>query len=101
MRFSQRSVAIALMAWILALTAADVAWAQSRELTGRVVGVDAKRLTIEKRGDRLRFVRAEKTRIGGAKSSWGDLAVGDWVTVEWKLADNPPRAYRVTVLPGL
>ena len=56
-------------------------------------------------GDKLQFERVETTRIlderkaKKKKASWKDLALGDRVTIHWKMMDKPRKAYEVIVLP--
>ena len=77
--------------------------AQEREFSGKIQELGADGLLLRnRRGDEIRFQRVPETRVSGregAQEGWGQLRVGDRATVRWKLADSPPVAYRVIVLP--
>ena len=77
--------------------------AQEREFSGMIQDLGAGGLLLRnRRGDEIRFQRVPETRVSGregAQGGWGQLRVGDRATVRWKLADSPPVAYRVIVLP--
>ena len=83
----------------LVLFAAGSASAQMREFTGRIVQVDFSGITVDSRaGDRLTFVPAASVLVQGAKRRWGELKPNDWVSVSWKMMDEPRIAYAVVVL---
>jgi hypothetical protein len=72
--------------------------AQARDFTGVVERAGGKKLVVLNRmGDSVAFTRVEQTKVRGAKSSWGDLAKGDRVTVTWK---ENRQAQSVRVLPA-
>lgn len=97
-RLRARAVAVGFAAAV-ALLAAGPAGADHRDFAGRVKKVSKKRVTVENRmGDRRSFVRGEKTRVRGGRSSWDGLAPGDEVIVDWHLEDRPARARRVRVI---
>jgi len=76
---------------------------QAREFSGTIQEVDAGGLLLQnRRGDEIRFQRVPETRVsgrGGQNASWSGLRAGERATVRWKLADSPPVAYEVIVLP--
>ncbi len=81
-----------------ALLAAPVVAQGLREFSGRVTAVSGSSIQVENRqGDALAFQKAANVAVGGSKSQWGALAVGDAVTVSWKLEDQPRTAHRVRV----
>ena len=89
-----------LMVVALSFAFATVASAQMREFTGRIERVSAGQLVVGNRaGDQLSFAAASGVVVRGAKSSWGELAKGDFVTVSWKLDDEPRKAHAVVVRP--
>jgi hypothetical protein len=91
---------LALLACALALGMAAVAQAQGREFVGEIVQKSGSTLVVEdRRGERARFERGEKTVVEG-KKDWEALARGDDVIVRWKLGEGPRRALRVTVIGG-
>ncbi len=97
---------IALLVFVLPAVLPAVAAAQYREFTGRVQKINKKKMIIDNRmGDKLAFERLEETKVGdtsGAdkpKAKWNDLKSDDWVTVRWKMMDQPRKAYEVIVLP--
>ena len=86
--------ALALLCASLVLPLA--ASAQMREFTGVVERAGGKKLVVGNRmGDSVGFSRIEGTKVTGTKSSWGDLAKGDRVTVSWQ---KNRQAHRVRVL---
>ena len=96
---------LALALFVLPLAIADVAVAQDREFTGKIAEVTQSALVVDSRmGDELRFERTGETVVSGRSgerrpASWADLEPGDWVSVRWKLEDEPRKAYEVIVLP--
>jgi len=99
-----RGLAVALL--VLPVLTAGVASAQYREFTGKIDKIKKNGLIIDNRmGDKLQFERVETTRIlderkaKKKKASWKDLALGDWVTIHWKMMDKPRKVYEVIVLP--
>jgi hypothetical protein len=102
--FVARGLAVALL--VLPVLTAGAAAAQYRDFTGKVDKIEKNALIIDNRmGDKLQFERVETTRIVDErnakkkKASWQDLALGDWVTIHWKMMDKPRKAYEVIVLP--
>jgi hypothetical protein len=45
------------------------------------------------------FGRSEATTVTGARTSWQAIEKGDWVSVSWKMVDEPRIAYKVVVMP--
>jgi hypothetical protein len=89
---------LALLTLLSPLWAADPAFAQRRDFVGRVVSIDAQSLGVkDRRGNEMRFVRAENTVVEG-KSEWGAIAPGDKVLVRWNLTSGIAR--HVVVLEG-
>ena len=88
---------------------AEPALAQYREFSGKIAKVGKKKLSVDSRaGEQVRFRKTNATVVSdqrpprlrhSPREAWADLRVGDWVVVEWKLADEPRRAYRIIVLP--
>ena len=77
------------------------ALAQYREFTGRIDKIDSKKVIVDNRqGDKVSFnYLAENAVEGQGKTKWEELKKGDWVTVSWKMADKPRKAYKVSVMP--
>jgi len=99
MRLPRRQLATALVAALGIALAAGEALADHRDFAGKVREVSKKRVTIENRmGDRRSFVRGEKTKVRGRRSSWEGMRPGDEVIVDWHLEDRPARARRVRVI---
>ena len=69
-----------------------------REFTGTVAAAGGSSITVDRGGDKVSFARTDATQVSGARSAWSVIAVGDRVSVSWKLEDKPPKAYRVRVL---
>ena len=102
---------LALVAFAVAAGAVvvpGVASAQYRPFSGRIDKIDGRKMIVDNRqGDKLTFEKAEDPKvtvqegaeIKGTRESWDDLKKGDWVTVSWKMMDNPRKAYEVEVLP--
>jgi hypothetical protein len=90
-----RILGAAILSLLLALPAA----AQGlRDFSGQITSAGGQTIQVKNRqGDSLGFQRAPGTVVSGAKSSWEGLAVGDSVTVSWKLSDQPRVAHRVRV----
>ena len=68
------------------------------DFTGQVRSATAEQLAVERAGDRVTFRRVRDTVVAGKRKAWSEIEVGDTVAVWWRLADKPPRAYRVTVI---
>lgn len=84
----------------LALAAAAPASAQTREFTGKVDAITAKKIIIDNRqGDKVSFNKVDETVVEGEKTTWEDIKKGEWATVEWKFIDKPRKAYKVIVIP--
>jgi hypothetical protein len=91
---------IALLSLGLLLGSAVAAHAQSREFTGMVDEISAKKIIIDNRqGDKVSFEKLDSTTVEGEKTKWEDIKKKDWVVVEWKFTDKPRKAYKVTVTP--
>lgn len=94
------ALAASSLAMGLLVAQVGVASAQMRDFSGRIQKVSADKLVVDNRsGDMLTFVPADGVAVRGGKSSWAALAKKDWVTVSWKIGDEPRKAYRVVVLP--
>ncbi|HTY19459.1 MAG TPA: hypothetical protein VMH82_17165 [Myxococcota bacterium] len=90
---------IAVLSLGLSLVSA-AAHAQSREFSGVVDEISAKKLIVDNRkGDKVPFEKLDSTVVEGEKTKWEDIKKKDWVTVEWKFTDKPRKAYKVTVTP--
>lgn len=91
--------------WVLVAAAlppilSTPASAEYREFSGKVSEISGDELVIDnRRGDRVSFKRSGATKVTGAKQSWQAIARGDWVSVSWKMVDNPRVAYEVVVMP--
>ncbi len=84
----------------LALAGAAPASAQTREFTGKVDSISAKKIIIDNRqGDKVSFNKVDETVVEGEKTTWEDIKKGEWATVEWKFVDKPRKAYKVIVIP--
>ena len=63
-------------------------------------------LVDNRQGDKVKFIRDDTSAVvdesGGAtpKTEWDKLANGDYVSVCWKITDDPRKAYKVTVMPA-
>ena len=81
------------------LVAPSVASAQTREFTGRIDKISAKKMIVDNRmGDKVSFVYAKgETTVEGTKTEWKKLKKKDWVHVSWKFIDKPRKAYKVVV----
>jgi hypothetical protein len=83
---------------------------EMREFTGLLQNMKKGKkggfLVDNRQGDKVKFIRDDTSAVvdesGGAtpKTEWDKLANGDYVSVCWKIADNPRKAYKVTVLPA-
>jgi hypothetical protein len=99
-RAGRAALALGVAALLAGALGAAPAHADHRDFAGRVKKISGKRVTVENRmGDRRSFVRGEKTRVRGGRSSWEGLRPGDEVIVDWHLEDRPARARRVRVVP--
>ncbi len=85
-----------LLAGLLCLLAA--APASARDFAGRVASVSGSSLRVESRmGDSRSFQKGPRTKVTGARNSWGELRPGDSVVVSWSLSDSKPVAHQVRV----
>jgi hypothetical protein len=76
------------------------ALAQYREFAGKVDNITEKQIIVDNRkGDKLKFNKVDETAVEGQKTAWADVKKGDWVSVSWKMSDNPRKAYKVNVMP--
>lgn len=99
-RKGAQMMALALFASIVSIAFAQSAQAQMREFVGMVDNVSDKKVIVDNRkGDKVSFNKVEETAVEGEKTKWEDLKKKDWVTVSWKMADKPRKAYKVVVLP--
>jgi hypothetical protein len=55
-------------------------------------------LVDNRKGDTISFVRSDETVVVGVKKSWQAIEKNDWVSVSWKMMDDPRVAYRVDVM---
>jgi hypothetical protein len=89
-----------LVAVALPLILSNQASAEYREFSGKVSEISGDKLVIDnRRGDRVSFKRSGATTVTGVKKSWQAIGQGDWVSVSWKMVDNPRIAYKVVVMP--
>lgn len=95
----RRLMILAAVALAAVVLVPSIASAQMREFTGRVDKVNKKQMIVDNRmGDKVKFVYAKgETVVEGTKESWKKLRSKDWVTVSWKMIDNPRKAYKVVV----
>jgi hypothetical protein len=107
MRSCLRWIALtAVAALVLPVAMVSVASAQYREFTGKVDKINSEKMIVDNRmGDKLTFEHLDETKVSDTsgdddkKEKWRDLKKDDWVTVKWKMMDNPRKAYEVIVLP--
>ena len=102
MRRFARCVALAATVLLVAapLVVPSVASAQMREFTGQIKSIDKKKFIVDNgMGDKLKFVPADDVAVSGEKEDYKKLRSRDWVTISWKLIDNPRKAYKIIVLP--
>ena len=94
-----RLMILAAVALAAAILAPSIASAQMREFTGRVDKINKKQMIVDNRmGDKVKFVYAKgETVVEGTKERWKKVKNKDWVTVSWKMIDNPRKAYKVVV----
>jgi hypothetical protein len=73
-----------------------------KDFTGRIDKISKKKMIVDNRmGDKLTFVYVNGvTVVEGEKAEWSKLKKKDWVTVTWKMIDNPRKAYKVVVIPN-
>lgn len=94
-----RTVLIALIALAVPLVMSSDASAQYRAFAGTVQRISSKEIRVESRkGDTVSFVRTDATVVVGKKKSWGAIEKNDWVSVSWKMMDDPRVAYRIDVM---
>ena len=95
-----RTALIAFFAMALPLLMSGDASAQYRAFAGKVREISGNKILVENRkGDAISFVRSDETVVMGEKKSWQAIEKNDWVSVSWKMMDNPRVAYRVDVMP--
>ena len=110
MRDWPRLLALILLALcVLSVAPAAPVWAQSREFSGKIDKIGKRRMVVDSgMGEKVRFRRTNATAVSdqrpprlraSPRKAWEDLRAGDWVAVEWQLADKPRKAYRIVVLP--
>ncbi len=94
-----RLMMLAAVALAAAILAPSIASAQMREFTGRVDKINKKQMIVDNRmGDKVKIVYAKgETVVEGTKEAWKKVKSRDWVTVSWKMIDNPRKAYKVVV----
>jgi len=98
---SGRIALLALLAVVMPALLARAQSAEFRDFSGTVSAISKDKMVIDnRRGDRVSFVRAETTTVTGAKQTWQAIAVGDSVSVSWKMTDQPRIAHKVVVLPA-
>jgi hypothetical protein len=97
------AVSFALFAFVALVAPALLpgrAAAQTREFTGKVDKISKKEMIVDNRmGDKVKFLKLDDTVVEGEKKDWKNVKKSDWVTVHWKMADKPRKAYKVVVLP--
>lgn len=95
-----RLTAFVLFVFALGLALPLAAQAQYREFSGKVDRISGSQLMVDNRqGDKLKFAIPEDVNVSGEKTELGDIRKGDWVSVDWKMMDNPRKAYNIRVLP--
>ncbi len=95
-----RTALFACLAMALPLVMSSDASAQYRAFAGKVQRISSKEIRVESRkGDKVSFVRTDATVVVGEKKSWGAIEKNDWVSVSWKMMDEPRVAYRIVVMP--
>ena len=103
MRASQSLPRIALFAIAVAaivVAGSGAAQAQIRDFSGRIVQVSGSQLIVDSAGDKIAFVPVANVKVTGRRSSVGELKKNDRVTISWKLADSPRKAYKIVVHPA-
>ncbi len=100
-KIARRTALFAILALVLPLALPSVASAQMREFTGKVDKITKKgKLIVDNRkGDKLSFMKIDTTEVTGEVTEWGKIKKNMWVTVSWKMIDNPRKAYKVHVMP--
>ncbi len=99
-KISGRVAVWVLIAVALPLILTSDASAEFREYSGKVTEISGDKLVIDNRqGDRVSFGRSDATTVTGEKQSWQAIERGDWVSVSWKMVDEPRIAYKVVVTP--
>ena len=85
---------------LIAATLPLAASAQYREFTGRIDQISKKKMIVDNRmGDKVSFVPGEPSLVSGeGRTAWSKLKRNDWVSVSWKMIDEPRIAYKVKVL---
>ncbi len=100
-KVSGRIASLALLAVVVPALLASAQSTEFRDFSGTVSAITSDKMVIDnRRGDRVSFVRTDKTRVTGAKQSWQAIEVGDAVSVAWKMTDQPRIAHKVVVLPA-
>ena len=95
-----RTALFACLAMTLPLVMSSDASAQYRAFAGKVQKISKKTILVDNRkGDQISFVHTDATVVVGEKKSWGAIEKNDWVSVSWKMVDEPRIAYRIVVMP--
>jgi len=95
-----RTVLIAFLATAVPLVMSSDVSAQYRAFAGKVQKISKNEIQVDNRkGDKISFVRTDATVVVGEKKSWGAIEKNDWVSVSWKMMDDPRVAYRIDVMP--
>ncbi len=95
-----RTVLIASFAILVPLVMSSDASAQYRAFAGKVRNISKSEIQVDNRkGDKISFVRTDATVVVGEKKSWRAIEKNDWVSVSWKMMDDPRVAYRIVVMP--
>jgi hypothetical protein len=99
-RFAISMALVACVALVAPLLLPGSAAAQTREFTGKVDKISKSEVIVDNRmGDKVKFEKLDSTAVEGEKKDWKSVKKNDWVTVHWKMADKPRKAYKVVVLP--
>ncbi len=99
-KVSGRIAVQVLIALALPLILSSDASAEFREFSGKVTEISGNKMVIgNRRGDRVSFRRSDATIVTGVKKSWQAIEKGDWVSVSWKMVDEPRVAHKVVVMP--
>ena len=99
-RFAVSMALVACVALVAPVLLPGSAAAQTREFTGKVDKISKNEVIVDNRmGDKVKFEKLDNTAVEGEKKEWKNVKKNDWVTVHWKMADKPRKAYKVIVLP--
>ena len=99
-KVGSRTALFALFAIVLPLAMSSAASAQYRAFAGKVQSISGNEIRVEgRKGDTISFKRSDATVVVGEKKNWRAIQKNDWVSVSWKMMDEPRVAYRIVVMP--